>query len=269
MKNKQAELDLIEKENDILSKIEDQLNIYAMLKTKERKEYKRANRARWMFRTFERMRCWVVKHSNPLLANQQMELHFLGQFKESCAVLIIPLISPHVVSCKVNPSIYKHSFRKNFALKWTAPLKNFVMNSMSSICNQIDNTRIETSAERRLKSEVQRQVIFWESSLCRIENAAQELSNVLNRYDATLQLEHNKSSMLINFNHQTRSKSRKLKAQFWINEHYPYCFMEMNIESLTDGINIDYLVRLLNARIKPGYRYLSRTCELIDSFLLS
>lgn len=142
---------------------------------------------------------------------------------------------------------------------------------MSSLCNQVDKTRIQLSTERSLKSEVQRKVNFWESSLCRIEIGSQELSSILNRYDATLQREENKFSIIINYrsNNRTRVNAKKLNAKFLFDERYPFCFMEIHLESLTEGIKIDYLVRLLNARVKPGYRYLSRACELTDSFLNS
>lgn len=106
-----------------MSNLEDQLNNHYMLKSKLEKGHKNADDFRWRFRNVERMHSWVLVSTDPSASNHQIELHFQGQLKETCAILIISLISPHIISCTVNQSTYPKSFRKTMAFKCNSQIK--------------------------------------------------------------------------------------------------------------------------------------------------
>jgi hypothetical protein len=99
----------------------------------------------------------------------------------------------------------------------------------------------------------------------RTEQTARELAMLQRRYTTKLSSSDGQTSSLeVEFSYQ---KSTKVVVSFDVSEAYPFSPVNVGMHVYNGEVDLDGLRALLIKNAKPGFGYLSRTCDVIAAFL--
>jgi hypothetical protein len=117
--------------------------------------------------------------------------------------------------------------------------------------------------EEKIKrtDEISRIVREVEWSLSRIESTAREISALENRYEINLCPSHHSKEdlqLIVFFR-----KNPSFSASFEVDGSYPFGKLNVSIDPGSSQVSLDSVKRHLIKNAKPGFGYLSRTCDIL------
>ena len=133
------------------------------------------------------------------------------------------------------------------------------------------NSRIQELCANSSLQSVANPCDMWDSlrqfewTIGRIEDTAAELTMLQRRYKAALSCANDLVKLDVEF---TSSRElAKVVATFEITEAYPFSPVHMGFDVYDGDVDLGTLREIVITNAKPGYGYLSRTCDVIAAFL--
>lgn len=133
---------------------------------------------------------------------------------------------------------------------------------------------------REMCKELNRQILRSSSDICKVVNhvewnfgrlaiVAKELTMLERRHKGVLRRRHDENetaSYVLDVNFKTQ-RDQTISASFQICEAYPFAELDVDLSLIGDtDIDIDVLERQLIKSSKPGFGYLTRSCDVISCF---
>ena len=147
--------------------------------------------------------------------------------------------------------------------EYSSSALNYIEHSMSATCKEISSRILDSS------SDMFRVLNHVEWYLGRLALIGKELTVLERLHMGTLKRNigvKGFSSHLLNLTVKTR-EDKEVAASFEICESYPFAVLDVNISFLDEAsLDMKLLERQLRKTSKPGFGYLSRTCDVIASF---
>ena len=189
------------------------------------------------------------------MSEEQLAFQFIGPSPSACIVVSFDTSGP-TITCKasVEPGLFGQY--EGHTLKGVS---SFLQTNVTSICSATSERTLDTGEMipgflRELE---------W--SMCRLEQTAAELSLLLRRYQARLICQDGLNSLLVEF--QGRKGGINLMARFLLTKAYPFSPVDVELDHFEGDIDMSGMQNLLIERAKPGFGYLSRTCDVIAAFV--
>jgi hypothetical protein len=106
-----------------------------------------------------------------------------------------------------------------------------------------------------------------EFKLGRLEATAREISILQTRLKAQFEEDFSSQNGVHVFTATFTRASMKLRASIGINSSYPFTPLDICLDPLAGAVDIEGIQRQLIKNAKPGFGYLSRTCDVISASL--
>ncbi len=179
------------------------------------------------------------------------ELSLCTVFKKTTSGLI--KCESHKVTQKV-PTKLMSKYKKN---------SKYTPNVLAFFSDKVEILRLNLE-KKFLKSivDVRETVQYIEWSLERLDLIGKEVSVLEQRHNGKLKRMGNSYNFGLSM--KSRSKGRGLHVNFRIDDSYPFSVL---ITNLSGDVNTDSLKRYLARNDKPGFGYLSRTCDMMAALL--
>jgi hypothetical protein len=194
------------------------------------------------------------------LNEAELSFQLVGPSPKACVFISFQVggIGPIVCKARIQPNLYpKHKARSSMRFK-TRSILSFLEQRAADLCTMARKKRLEKAAQigpflRQLE---------WD--LGRVEHTALELSMLERRYTAVIS--PNPSSVELKVEFASQTTDAKLLATFELSAAYP--FSPLNVCLDTEGqVDIEAMQKLLIKNAKPGFGYMSRTCDVIAAYL--
>lgn len=136
----------------------------------------------------------------------------------------------------------------------------FLEQQAASLCAMTCNEQLDSPLEigpflRRLE---------W--LLGRMEYTASELAMIQHRYKATLSC-GSSSPPRLEVEFPSSAGTAKLLATFELSDAYPFSPLSVCLDTFEAQVDAQAIQKLLIKNAKPGFGYLSRTCDVIAAYL--
>jgi hypothetical protein len=203
--------------------------------------------------------CGLSRFRPTRLSGTYLSFDFVGACPASCLAISFRLTESGQIACKAveKPELFaKH---KGKSLKAAS---SFFMKHIPSICSKASKSILEEGC--RIGGFLRD--LEW--ALCRLEHTASELVMLQRRYnDVKLSNEDScGSSSLLQVEFVDRSGYALLSAKFEISRSYPFAPINVELAAYDGCVNVEGLQKYLINHAKPGFGYLSRTCDVIAAF---
>ena len=99
--------------------------------------------------------------------------------------------------------------------------------------------------------------------LYRVEIIWNEFSQLQSRHKVRIEINAPKG-VLLHVQLGSKTKEKNVSAIFGVGFAYPFCMLDFELKG---NVNITTLERHLRQKSKPGFGYISKTCDLISAFL--
>ena len=192
-----------------------------------------------------------------------IKLSFQTGIREECVQLIFSF-SDDIIQCTTKLESGKHNqnSRNSQNMREGNSLFNFASKRLKSICNNMD---CKFNSSEQIAPTVQ----LFDWKLRRLELIQKELFRLRSRYETILNYELDETEDFFVFvvDFVNKSSTKKLRASFDVGAAYPFTPMEVSLEVLEGDLSIDDLSRQLISTTRPGYGYLSRACDILETFV--
>ncbi len=189
-----------------------------------------------------------------------ISIEFKGNVQELSFCTIFKKTSSGLINCETHemtlrvPTKPTSKYQKN--LKYTPKILAFFADKVEILRLNLEKKNLKSIGD------VRETVQFIEWSLERLDLIGKELSVLEQRHSGKLKRIGNSYDFGLSM--KSRSKGRDLQVNFRIDDSYPFSVLSIN---LFGDLNTDSLKRYLARNDKPGFGYLSRTCDMIAAFL--
>lgn len=183
-----------------------------------------------------------------------VEIEFIGDITEMCLSLRFHSLQNGEVICKAKSLESTSQSRKQ--IKYTSSVKSFFKHQVLNLTESISKRPLEGLSE--ICSTIHH--IDW--YLGRLQLIGKELSLLEARYDGVLEKSNNNELYHFQLSILNNASGKVLNTAFEVGESYPFAFDVI----ISGDIDIIELEKHLTKNAKPGYGYLSRTCDIISSF---
>lgn len=205
--------------------------------------------------TLKGLNVWMAR----TMTSTEMTFSYIGPCPKACVTVSFALSGTSSAPCmaSVDPLAFpKHKSRNGGKLKSVMPL---LVSRTSLLCEKMSHEKVDPT---QIGAFLRRN--GWD--LCRIELTASELALLQRRYRATLSsnLSGEGHTYVLEVDFQSRTTSRKIRGSFIISEAYPFDALNTQLDLLEGETLLDELQQLLVKNAKPGFGYLSRTCDVIS-----
>lgn len=212
------------------------------------------------FTTVKALHIWMPVE----IEDSKLAVVVIGSSPRTCVELTFGVSKSNMITCEAKVRSSYIDQRTGMMLKHTASVSNFLRVNVAQI--------VEAAGQITLESidEVRELVRHTECAIGRIEATASELSMIQKRYRAALQAdpEGEGADFLLSVAFSKESEaSTEILATFEFNGSYPFIPLKVNLDDSDGCIDADGLQRQLIRNTKPGFGYLSRTCDTISAFL--
>ena len=160
------------------------------------------------------------------------------------------------VSLTKNSTIV-HSYRGSLSSDLSENVFNFIENMVTKKCSELDKSAKTSTAE------IFHNINQIEWYIGRLYLIGKEISALEKRYNGTFQYCEGKSSTFSLQLNIERKQGCAIVATFEICEAYPFMIPIVELHSDEKCIDIKALERHLMKSSKPGFGYISRTCNLL------
>ena len=197
------------------------------------------------------------------LTENKLSFRFVGASPESSIELSFRPSGVGPVSCKavVDPQIFRaHSSIVSSRFRTVSA---YLRSRASAMCDKLSSQSV--ASPHRI-GDILRQ---FELQHGRLEHTASELAMLHRRYNAILAPSQipGSSNFQVEVDFSSSSSSAKLSAAFELTESYPFTPLDVRLDTFEGKVDVEGLRRLLIKNSKPGFGYLSRTCDVITAFL--
>ena len=205
------------------------------------------------------MHCW-----SPLIIDESnIVVGFIGASPKTCIKICFSFSKTGAVTCQANvdPSFFKQ--RRGKKLKLTTLITEFLVANVETLIESVSNTKLKRGCEI-LGFLQQVEVLHG-----RLEMTAAEMIGLQKRYDTLLEADPigRKYDFLLSVDFKSLSDSTALRATFELNASYPFAPLNVSLDDHECKVNVESMRRQLVKNAKPGFGYLSRTCDTISAFL--
>jgi len=212
-------------------------------------------------------RYWVTlkglnKWKPMILEESELSFRFIGPCPKTCVRISFMLSEIGPISCKarVEPGFFPQE--KSRVAKHFKPVSAFLEKRTNFICSNASKEQLERP---ELVGDFLRR-LTW--TLGRLEHTASEVAMLMRRYKAVLLSPgkvNGSTAMEVDFSSQTASA--RVVASFVLSDAYPFAPLDVCLDVIEGEVDVEGMRKLLIKNAKPGFGYLSRTCDVIAAFL--
>ena len=189
----------------------------------------------------------------------------IGSSPRTCLELTFGVSKSSKITCEAKVRSSYFGQRTGMTLKHTASISNYLRANVAPIIESVGESTLQSIDEVR---ELVRRI---ELAVARLEATASELSMVQKKYRAALERdpEGKDTDFLLSvaFSKEGEASTTEVLATFEFNGSYPFSPLNVNLDDSDGRIDADGLERQLVRNTKPGFGYLSRTCDTISAYL--
>ena len=202
----------------------------------------------------------ITKWKPATLSEQELSFHYIGPCPKACVALSFQVSASNNVECSVSiqPKLF-HQHRARGA-KRPPTMPSFLQRQVATLCDSISQHRVDST--KHIGSFLRQ--LEWK--LGRMECTASELATLIKRYQAVLQLSEDSSTVQLEVEFAGHSGSKKLRATFDITDAYPFAPLNVRLDTFEEKVDVETMRKFLIKNAKPGFGYLSRTCDCIAAF---
>lgn len=196
------------------------------------------------------------------MTDQELFFHFVGPSPEGCASLRFILSGSNGVKCTACVDRNIFGLYKGTSKRFRV-VGDFIEARTLALCR-------ETSSQGKLSPhEIGHVLSNFEWQLGRLEHTASELILLRRRYRAILTPSQISSStnFQLEVDFSNRTGDVKTCAAFELSDSYPFAPLNVRLDTFQGDTDVEGLRRLLLKNAKPGFGYLSRTCDVITAFM--
>jgi hypothetical protein len=211
------------------------------------------------FMSLNGMHCW-----SPLIVDEsKIVVGFIGASPKTCIKVSFLIAKTGTITCQasVDSSLFRQ--RRGKKLKVTPATSLFMEANISTLIDFINNTKLVSG--KKIGEMLQR----LEMLHGRLEMTANEMFVIQKRYGTMLEADPvgSNSDFLLSVDFKSLCGSMTLRATFELNSSYPFAPLNVSLDDREGRVDVDLLRRQLVKNAKPGFGYLSRTCDTISAFL--
>ncbi len=214
------------------------------------------------FLTLKGMHSW-----SPLVIDETtIVVGFIGASSKTCIKVGFSFDKTGSVTCQasVEPSFFKQ--RRGKKLKLTPLITEYVVANIGVLVESINKTKLKHG------SDIVGFLQQLEMLHGRLETTASELFGLYKRYNGGILMEADpvggKTDFLLSVDFTSLSDdSTALRATFELNSSYPFAPLNISLDDQEGKVDVDSMRRQLVKSAKPGFGYLSRTCDTVAAFL--
>jgi hypothetical protein len=185
----------------------------------------------------------------------QLSFDLIGLSPRSC-IKICFRIMPDRVQCEasVDTTLFPEKGDGTVAarLKKTSP---FLDRQVTALCEAINNTSLNDPTE------VGHSLRLASLELGRLDCVASEIASLQRRYDAKIVRTSTSLQLAVEFSGLTAN--RKFLASFDLSPGYPFSPLNVCLEPVEGSFNMSLIQKQLIRNARPGFGYLSRTCDVL------
>lgn len=197
----------------------------------------------------------------PMISESELTFYYIGPTTDTCVVMTFTVFENKkvkFVAQAVNSSMEKYQERSQCLRK--SLLTHFFKARTEALCNEWSGKVLLNSSEIR---EVLRR-FQWQMG--RLEQTAMELLALRRRHAAIL-TSSNDDVLRFNVEVDFSGMPSKLSARFELTADYPFAPLNVILDTFEGSVDIEKIRTLLIKNAKPGFGYLSRTCDVISAFM--
>jgi hypothetical protein len=193
----------------------------------------------------------------------ELSFNLIGPCPKACILLSCFISSSGTVACKahIQPNLFEH--KRNPVYKQFKPVASFIETHVSAICASISQKQLDSP--RQIGSLLRR--VEW--ALGRLEDTTAELAMLKRRYKANLLTKKSRDSLDfdVEVDFFYPGNSAMLRATFGLSDAYPFSPVSVNLEAFQEQVDVAAIQKILLKNAKPGFGYLSRTCDVVSAFV--
>ena len=196
------------------------------------------------------------------LSETELSFQFVGPTPQSSIEVSFQRSSKGMVcTARVDPHIF-HSEEPRMFTRFRS-VSGFLETRTASLTREIVGSAIASAIQ------IGECLQFIELQLGRLVQTAAELTMLYRRYNAILTPSQipNSSNFQVEVDFNSQNSSAKLSATFELSEAYPFAPLNVRLDTMEGEVDVDGLRKVLIKNAKPGFGYLSRTCDVITAFL--
>lgn len=253
-----AKLEVLKEEKGAVSSQKDSISRKITLR-KEMFDYRplaASSRAKYSYA--EGLGRWKPIELN--LSESSFLFHFLGLVPNACVSIKFDTSGRQQgIQCRlsIDPRLFRR--RKNTPMKLSGRSTDYLEREVRRIVVTASGERIDDTSQIG----PQLQKLDW--ILGRIESTAIELTKLEQQTMMNMFVENDK--MFVTVELEENRRGRSLCGQFELTSSYPFAPLNVTIDVMEGDINVRSLQKRLIKNAKPGFGYLTRTCECIKTFL--
>lgn len=211
------------------------------------------------FMSLNGMHCW-----SPLgIGESQIDVGFIGACPKTCIKVSFFFEKNGSVSCHANVDRVFYRQRRSKKLKLTSATSLLVESNIKTLIDAVNEIRLKSG------SNIGEFLHRLEMLHGRLEMTANEVFVLQKRFGTLLEADPfgKASAFLLSVDFKSLRGPTALRATFELNSSYPFAPMKVSLDDPQEKIDVESLRRQLLKNAKPGFGYLSRTCDTISAFL--
>lgn len=192
------------------------------------------------------------------LKENELGFNFIGSSPKSCIGLTFDIAASGGATCRamIRPELY-HAMNDR-ATKGPCEYLDY---AAANFCSSV--SRLKEFVASEVSPTLQR--LDWR--ICRISQTALEIEMLKRRYNARLLTDSEGETVEVEIEFCSVSGNAKLLAAFEVPKAYPFSPVNVALDVFEGDVDMDKLSHLLIKNAKPGFGYLSRTCDVIAAHI--
>ncbi len=193
-------------------------------------------------------------HSWKLLRADEsnVAIEFLGSAPELCFRVNFSVSASGKVDCKTTNAI-QNGNRKMNRIQFTPSVRSFFVDKVDVLRKDLSLSQLNVSSD--IVEVVQRTEWF----LGRLDIIGKEISMLEIRYNGSLKRVESSALHALNLSIDNKPTGKTVETTFEIGDWYPFV-LDVDVSGDVDTLSIE---NHLTQNAKPGFGYLSRTCDII------
>jgi hypothetical protein len=201
----------------------------------------------------------ITKWQPATLNGSVLSFQYVGPVAKACVYVSFQVTGSGTLYCKAQVQSDLFLKGKGRTTKQFNSVSSFLEQQTAAVCAMACKESIDSPIQvgpvlRRLE---------W--MLGRLEHTSSELAMLQRRYDAVLSPGQSSFQLEVEFSSQTGKA--KLLATFELSDAYPFSPLNVCLDTFEEELDVEGIRKLLIKNAKPGFGYLSRTCDVIAAYL--
>ncbi len=194
----------------------------------------------------------------PAISERELTFQYVGPTTDACVALTFTISKLGEVKCLAVPVNASAENTRNLVCLRVPLLSPFVKARVQSLCNEWSAKTFQHT------SQISDGLRHFQWQMGRLEQTAMELLVLRRRHGAILTSSDGDVSTFkveVDF----CGCPSKLSASFELTTDYPFAPMNVILNTFEGSVDIEKIRALLIKNAKPGFGYLSRTCDVISA----